>query len=619
MQRYPSRAVRWVAALAIAATATAILLYRQRLGAPAGSAPRREPPSWVRKLRTSGAQRPNILLVVYDARRRDDFSLGRFGNGRHDTPFLEDFSRSAVFFENAVAPGCWTIPVHAAIFSGLTVCQLGIDRYNAGAPGFATHFLSLAEILSLGGYRTIAWADHPFFYNEAREVSLLRGFEQFSVVQDFQRYGTFTNVGTRDGSVELRYPLLGMGPLSPAQVDQAILRYNRGERPDPAAQADFDTVSGLLFPRLAELFGRSEYFQRRYGLDFDRHLFSSPDETRPFLFFLNLHMSFVAEPDPGLYHEFFLETLLLNAAGRNARLEPDASRVGVANCLVRNYERLGLPKGVFANPWQLVKQAFDNRFYDAAFEAVWRYLERRGQTRNSVTIVTSDHGVSFGEHGEPLFLHDGARPYEYLTRVPLVIRFPEGSELASRHGRRAEKVSLVDLFPTIVELALGPNVFERDLPVMGRSLVRRIDRGDFEPVLFAESSLLPTLAHDWSEVAGYAKAVYWGDYKLLAAPDSYRRLGSAAWPTEVRLGQHWPLASPSPHYARLDRPLTLLYRLTDDPHERRNLAAERPEIVERLERLFGASWSCEPLRASDQAPRWHGDAQETLRALGYVQ
>lgn len=600
-------------ALALIAGAAAVRLiwFRRSAAAPTPT------PEWANRLRP-GARRPNILLVVYDARRRDDLSLGRFGNRRGDTPFLQAFSRDALFFEDAVAPGCWTIPVHAAIFSGLSVCQLGIDLYNAGVRGFGRQFLSLAEILAVAGYRTVAYADHPHFYAENREASLIRGFQQFSVVSDFKRYGTHTNVGT-NGRVELRYPFEGMPPMTPAELDEAMRRFNLGELAPDDDAVDHDPVHDVDFPKLAELFKRSRYFEQRYGLEFDRHVFPAGGDPRPFFLFLNLHMCLIAEPDPGLVHRFFLETLMLNARRRGTRLEPEAAQLGVAASLARNFERLGFSRGAFANALQFVKQAFDNRFYDASFEAVWRYLERRGLARDTVVVVTSDHGMSLGEHGEPLFLHDGARPYEYLTRVPLVIRFPQARGLTPLHGLRSEKVSLQDLFPTLVELALGPRVFQRDLPVMGRSLLERVERDDFDPVLLTEASLLPTPSHDWPDVAAYAKAVYRGDFKLIAAPASYRT-GGALWPTAVRLGEAWAFTTPRPPYVRMKRPLTLLYDLARDPHELRNLAEARPEVVEQLRGLVAPdAWACQPLGPASQPPRFSDEARDTLRALGYVE
>jgi len=387
------------------------------------------------------------------------------------------------------------------------------------------------------------------------------------------------------------------------------------------ADADLDPVHGVAFPKLGPLFERSAYFERRYGRDFDRHVFPAGGDARPFFLFLNLHMCLIAEPDPGLVQRYFLETLMANARRRGARLEPAASEHGVTECLTRNYARLGLSRGGFASGGQFVRQAFDNRFYDASFEAVWRYLERRGLARDTAVVATSDHGMSFGEHGEPLFSHDGGLPFEYLTRVPVVIRMPEGSGSRLQQGPRSERISLVDLFPTLLELGLGRSVFQRELPVMGRSLLERVESGAFEPVLVTESSLLPAEGlRDWPDVTGYAKAIYAGDYKLIAAPASYRGPRGTFWPTAVRLGEDWPFAQPRPAFARLEQPLTLLYDLARDPHERRNLAAAHPEIVARLQGLVAPDdWACRPLQPGSQAPRFSDEARDTLRALGYVE
>ncbi len=133
--------------------ATAFLMSQAERTGPAQTradlhATPRSEPSWVdRMLPKTKQSQPNILLVVYDARRRDDFSFGPFGQHRADTPFLADFKNDAVFFEDAIAPGCWTVPVHGSIFSGLSVRDLEIDWYNPGQSSFPDEFLSLAEIL----------------------------------------------------------------------------------------------------------------------------------------------------------------------------------------------------------------------------------------------------------------------------------------------------------------------------------------------------------------------------------------------------------------------------------------------------------------------------------------
>jgi len=550
-------------------------------------------PAWLEDARfTDRKPGPDVLLVVYDARRRDDFSFGPFGNRRGDTRFLAAFKEQALYFEDAVSPGSWTLPVHASLFSGRSVCELGIDFYNPGYASFDDGFLSLAEILGWAGYQTSAWADHPYFYNSDTRFSLIRGFQQFDVVNDFQRYGSYTNVGTRRGAVEQRFDLEGLAAFGAADLKREVERFKRGElRFDLARDADYDPELGLYLARLDELFRASDYFRKRYRDDFDNYVFG-PARTRPFFLFVNLHMCAMAMPDPGLFFRWLLRTVLMNAQGRGLVLEGgDVWRQ--------------LPELTPARR----KQIFDNRFYDACFRALWEYLEERGLTRNLVSFVTSDHGVSFGEKGEAFYLHAGARPYEYITRVPLVIRFAPGSRDTRWHGRRTDKVSLTDVFKTIVDLGLGPGVFRSDTPLRSKSLLERLERNDFDEVLVSESALVPDTYRILPGSAGYSKAVYAGTMKLLHAPELYG-LSREQLAGSTRLG-------PEAQQARLPSALEELYDLASDPDESRDLATQRPDVVARL-KDGAADWRCTPLRTLAVRPEWDPEALKTLKALGYV-
>jgi choline-sulfatase len=77
-------------------------------------------------------------------------------------------------------------------------------------------------------------------------------------------------------------------------------------------------------------------------------------------------------------------------------------------------------------------------------------------------LLTSDHGDLLGEHG--LFFKMSFR--EHASRVPLIIRAP-GREPRLVH----EPVSLVDVLPTLADLARPGLSSELAAPVDGRSLV----------------------------------------------------------------------------------------------------------------------------------------------------
>ncbi len=100
------------------------------------------------------------------------------------------------------------------------------------------------------------------------------------------------------------------------------------------------------------------------------------------------------------------------------------------------------------------------RYMDAEVDRVLRTLERRGVLRNTIVIITSDHGELFGEHG---LVGHGNGLYLDQLHVPLVILNAPGVPAGQRIG---ELVSLRDLAATIVDLALGT----RDRALGGTSL-----------------------------------------------------------------------------------------------------------------------------------------------------
>ncbi|MBI1293745.1 sulfatase-like hydrolase/transferase [bacterium] len=77
-------------------------------------------------------------------------------------------------------------------------------------------------------------------------------------------------------------------------------------------------------------------------------------------------------------------------------------------------------------------------------------LEASGQREKTVIIFMSDHGETLGDHG---LIQKGARFYEGLVRVPLIISWP--GHFAQGKVSRA-LVELTDLAPTLLELAGQP-------------------------------------------------------------------------------------------------------------------------------------------------------------------
>ena len=160
-------------------------------------------------------------------------------------------------------------------------------------------------------------------------------------------------------------------------------------------------------------------------------------------------------------------------------------------------------------------------------------LERRGLAERTIVVLTSDHGEFLGDHGIPAkapFLLD------CMLHVPCMIAVPGGKGCTVD-----DLVEEVDFFPTLADLC-GLHVPEW---VQGRSQAAKITGGGVPPPL---------------RESVYAEMV---DKKCIRT---------------VR----WKYI----HYPGKQR--GELYDLAEDPHELRNLHADRPEVVAGLRAKFYA-------------------------------
>ncbi|MFC1736913.1 sulfatase-like hydrolase/transferase, partial [Candidatus Hydrogenedentota bacterium] len=94
---------------------------------------------------------------------------------------------------------------------------------------------------------------------------------------------------------------------------------------------------------------------------------------------------------------------------------------------------------------------------------LYDYLAETGLLEETVIIFTSDHGETMGSHGG--LLDKGWIHFEEVHRIPMIIRMPDGE---SKGETREEYASLVDMYPTILDLA---GVDESEVTSHGQSLV----------------------------------------------------------------------------------------------------------------------------------------------------
>ncbi len=308
----------------------------------------------------------NVLLVVLDTVRADHLSL--YGYNRATTPNLARLARSGARFDQARSTAPWTFPSHASMFTGRWPHELsaGYNRpLDAAQP-------TLAEFLADRGYATAGFVANTVFC--AAETGLSRGFAHYE-----------DHVVSLAGALEVS--ALGRRVLLPFErravaLAKDLLRGSTramGERKDCK---DAGTINRQFLDWLAE------------------------QKSGPFFAFLNYLDAHTPYLLPDGHDDRF---------GRPARTRAEQRIIG--RWWEMDKRKIGAEKV------QLAIDAYDSciAYLDEQLGQLCGELERQGVLRDTIVIVTADHGEHLGEH--QLFGHAGSL-YDPEVHVPLVIIAP---------------------------------------------------------------------------------------------------------------------------------------------------------------------------------------------------
>ena len=172
---------------------------------------------------------------------------------------------------------------------------------------------------------------------------------------------------------------------------------------------------------------------------------------------------------------------------------------------------------------------------DIAIGRVLKAIQDKGVDGNTLVIFLNDNGGPGSAGANGPYRGGKSAYHEGGVRVPCCMRWPGHIQPGSASD---EMLHVIDLYPTLAKLA-GTNA-EQKLPVDGLDAWTTITAGAPSPR---------------EEIVHSLQVIRRGDWKLIEEGASY--------------------------YQWRDQPLQL-YDIRHDPSETKNLAAERPEIVERL-------------------------------------
>jgi len=343
-----------------------------------------------------GEVRPNVLWIVWDTARADH--LGLYGSDRDTTPFLDEWAKNARVFENCLSTAGYTLPSHAAMFTGLLPSE---NCANNGNKSLGDQYTTIAELLQGAGYRTYLYSANP-------NISAARNFAQgFDVAEHpwIEKYHDRAIALVRsklpdyDNSSELRARLddasAGTAGLTPWNIKAA------GEIARDAA------VSWL----------------------------EGSDPDKPYFVFMN----YMEAHRPYIPPRGFREQLM-TPDQVNASYEVDRSWLPMWEFTfgLRDYTDEEI---------ELTRATYDAAVLelDAMLKELLEDLKQRGHLDDTVVIVTSDHGEHLGEQH---MLDHQYSVYQALLHVPLVVHYPP----RFAPGRDDRPVMNFDLFPTLVEL-----------------------------------------------------------------------------------------------------------------------------------------------------------------------
>jgi arylsulfatase A-like enzyme len=223
----------------------------------------------------------------------------------------------------------------------------------------------------------------------------------------------------------------------------------------------------------------------------------------------------------------------------------------------------GFPQNITFNLGVDVLDADDLRAFSDLYDAeiatldaeVGRLLDRLAAAElleNTLVVILSDHGESFGEHH---MIEHGFGLHRALLHVPLVIRYPARADgtRAVDPGTTDEVVRVEDVYPTILEVC--------GLPVPSGLDGHSLTRGLPGRVALAMQPPQPR------EMENYVKQ---------CGPTDTSRIDGGI---ESAYDGRW-------HYVRTTDGRQSLFDVDADPAEAEDLFARSPEIADRLRALL---------------------------------
>jgi len=366
------------------------------------------------------ASPPHLVLIVLDTTGARHLSL--YGYPRPTTPHLERLAADCRVYRRCYATGCWTVPSHASMFTGLYPSQHGACEGNFLVGDNVQH---LTGVLKMAGYRTIGISSNGLV---SPATGLCGTFDEFTDfgAHDLDRFVHHLTGGGPAGAGELGRRLKqavtfreavsialtylaetgGVGPLSRTAWQLARRLLRELWRPSPVAKSAGYTEKTLALAHrtLARL---------------------AREPGQPYFLFINLMEAHQTYRPPLRWRRFSRLTDRAWVDPQRFYRRPDS------------LELLAVYRDLYDD---------EILYQDDVLRRLWEILRQTPGWENTAVIITSDHGEHLGEKGHYTHI---LSLYNELVWVPLLIRYPRGW---AEPGPDDRLVSLCDIYATVLDL-----------------------------------------------------------------------------------------------------------------------------------------------------------------------
>lgn len=369
------------------------------------------------------SKKPNIILITIDCLRAD--YCGWLNPERAElTPFLNKLAKENLVFTQAYATGPFTQLAMPAILTG--TYTLILKTWDGKAIAGIKEKPYLPEILHNNGYFTIAIHDNPIL---SSFYGFDRGFDIFKDLgsSDYKfRDAKQQSLKTRFGIKKLQ--LLFLKKLNQTKWYKIIRNYIFKKTPTLYDFLKF--IAYQILPIKPDLFLLTATAEKINKTVFKKIKFSK-DPLFLWIHYMDTHAPYSL---PNLPKEISFPLF-------------SAKEIEYLN---KKYKKCSFYKDSFRGEDELFKKVYqlNLRYLDWQIEILFEKL--KNELKNSIIIITADHGDEFNEHGDwgHTPTKENNKLFKELLLVPLLLITP------NKNKKIIDKIVSSSQIPaTILELA----------------------------------------------------------------------------------------------------------------------------------------------------------------------